>query len=124
MDGADPQCFENPYCVVVIDGAPEPSVQVEKAGCGGATLSGPFDVIRGQVSQMTFAGGSVDLGNVVCVAGGLAWDRVTDLSSDPDPICNDTVVFFVARHTGAGDFGAAGPGGEPRDTMNPDPVCP
>ena len=81
-------------------------------------------MIRGQVSQLQFSGSSVDLGNVACVEGGLDWDRVTDVSANPNPECNDTVLYFLARDSGAGDFGSADPGGEPRDVMDPDPVCP
>ena len=66
----------------------------------------------------------MDLGNVVCAAGNHPWDRVTDLSPDPNPACNDAVAFYLARTTGAADFGSADPNGEPRDTMTPDPVCP
>jgi hypothetical protein len=49
---------------------------------------------------------------------------VTDLSPDPNPVCNDTALFYLGRDTGAADFGSASPGGEPRDVMTPDPVCP
>ena len=123
QDGADPDCAENPYCVVVTAGAGEPSLSMDTGSCGGAELSGPFDVIRGFTSQLNIAGGSVDLGAVVCVAGNLAWDRVTDLSADPNPACNDPAVFYLAKDSSAADYGAAS-SAERRDTMNPDPACP
>lgn len=72
---------------------------------------------------MEIAGGSVDLGDVTCVAGAHPWDRATALVYDSDPACNGT-LFFLARDTRAGDFSSSHPGGEPRDTMNPDPPCP
>jgi hypothetical protein len=104
-------------------GPDNPHLHVVKGTCGAATTAGPYDVIRGDLEQMAVAGGSVDLGPVECVAGGLTWDRATDLSPDPNPQCNPSVVFFLARHTGASDFGTA-TGGEPRDTMDPSPPCP
>jgi parallel beta-helix repeat protein len=123
MDINDPECFEYPYCVVITAGTP-PDMDVGKNACGGASSSGPFDVIRGFVDQLQLVSGSVDLGDVTCVAGGLVWDRVTAMSANPDPTCNDTKLYFVAQDTGAADYGSAHPGGEPRDVMNPDPACP
>lgn len=124
MDGADPGCVESPYCILITAGAPEPRVDVLQGACTGGSAAGPFEVIRGLVGGLWFAGGSVDLGDVSCTAAGLALDRVTDLSPDLGTACGDAIFYFLARPSGAVDFGAAGGGGEPRDTMNPDPVCP
>jgi hypothetical protein len=97
---------------------------MHKGECGGETLSGPFDVIRGQLDQLQLAGGHVDLGDVACVDGGLAWDRVSDYSLNPVPRCVEVpVLFFLGKNSGDPDFGAAS-SGELRDVMNPDPVCP
>jgi hypothetical protein len=122
-DGDDSECQENPYCVVVTAGPGDPVLDVEKGTCGGAAVSGPFDVIRGDLEQVSIAGGSVDLGPVACVADSLAWDRVTDLSADPNPECNQSITLFLARDGGDPDFGSASTG-EPRDTMTPNPPCP
>jgi hypothetical protein len=123
MDGADPDCEVHPNCIVLATGA-EPGVTLGKGECGGATVAGPFDVIRGNLDEVAFSGGSVDLGPVGCVEGGLIWDRVTDWSPDPNYDCHVTpVVFYLARNAGDPDFGSAS-SGEPRDTMVPDPPCP
>ena len=98
-------------------------MHVEKGSCGGASVSGPFDVIRGDVEHVTIVGGSVDLGPVECVASLLAGDRVTDLSADPNPECNRSITMYLARETGDPDFGSSSTG-EPRDTMAPNPPCP
>jgi hypothetical protein len=88
-------------------------------------LSGPFEVLRGQIGLLGFQGGSVDLGDVQCAAWNLGVDRVTENSATPDPAgCDPAVVYYLARPSGAADWGAAGTGGEPRDVMSPDPACP
>jgi hypothetical protein len=123
MDGADPQCQDAPSCIV-LDSAADPDLTMAKGACGGATLSGPFDLIRGNLQSLQIASGSVDLGTVECVESGFGWDRATELSPAPNPVCVSVpVTFLLARNTGDPDFGAAS-GGEPRDTMDPDPVCP
>jgi hypothetical protein len=122
-DGADPQCVEHASCLVLAAGV-EPDLTVGKGECGGATLSGPFDVIGGSLGHVQITGGSVDLGPVACVQGGLAWDRVTEWSADPDRTCDPSPVrFYLARNSGDPDFGAAS-SGEPRDVMDPIPPCP
>jgi hypothetical protein len=47
-----PDCEGHPYCVLVTAGTSEPGLHVDKDVCGGATLSGPFDVVRGQLNQL------------------------------------------------------------------------
>jgi hypothetical protein len=122
-DGDDGDCAEYPTCIVLASGA-DPWLEMDKGACGGATLSGPFDVIRGRLVQVVIAGGSVDLGDVDCIEGGLDWDRVTDSSPNPNPSCEaEPVRFYLGKNTGDADFGTAS-SGEPRDTMNPDPACP
>jgi hypothetical protein len=122
-DGGDLECVDFASCVVVETGA-DPWLTIGKGECGGATLSGPYDVIRGSLSELALDAGHVDLGTVSCVAGGLDWDRVTDWSLNPNPRCETMPVrFYLGQNTGDPDFGAAS-GGEPRDTMTPDPVCP
>jgi hypothetical protein len=110
-----------PLCVLVASGGP--ALDLEKGSCGAAGSSGPFDVIRGNVSDLLIGGGSVDLGNVECVAGALIWDRVTEQARNVNPACNDPLNYYLARDTGAADFGAAS-STEPRDVMTPDPPCP
>jgi hypothetical protein len=122
-DGADTDCQAYPTCIVLASGA-DPDLAMHKGECGGATLSGPFDVIRGEVEQLQIVGGQVDLGTVSCVEGSLDWDRVTDYSLNPNPRCVEMpLLYFVARNEGDPDFGLASDG-EPRDLMDPDPPCP
>jgi hypothetical protein len=120
-DGFDPDCEGAPICLVVAslgDG-----LGVLKGECGGAAVAGPYDLIRGNVSELQIAGGSVDLGEVDCVAGDLSWDRVTELARNVNPLCNDPLNYYLARESSAGDFGSAS-SSEPRDVMSPDPPCP
>ena len=122
-DGADPQCQEAPYCILVAS-ATDPDLTMAKGECGGAALSGPFDVIRGGLENLQFASGSVDLGSVECVGAGLDWDRLTEWSRPPNPACDEVgMAYYLAQNTGDPDFGLAS-GGEPRDLMAPDPACP
>ena len=94
-----------------------------KGACGGANIDGPFDVIRGFTGNLVFDGSSVDLGAAVCVAGNLTLDRADDLALDANPECNDGTSFWLAKDTGAADYGTAS-SGETRDITDPDPVCP
>ena len=83
-----------------------------------------LDVIRGRLDELAFDAGHVDLGQVECVGGSLAWDRVTDLSNNLNPRCEPVPVrFYLGKETAAWDYGAASTG-EPRDLTDPDPVCP
>ncbi len=122
-DAADAECVPHELCLMVAAGT-EPWLTMHRGACGGATLSGPFDVIRGRLGALQFAAGHVDLGPVDCVQGGLDWDRVTEVSVNPNPKCEAIpVLFYLAKNTGAGDYGTAS-GGEPRDVMSPEPACP
>jgi len=122
-DGADPVCLAVPNCILLTAGG-DPVLMMHKGACGGATPSGLFDVIRGELAQVGAVGGSIDLGNLDCVGDDVAWDRVTDLSADPTNECDGTpALFYLARNDGASDYGNSS-SGEPRDIMNPDPPCP
>ncbi len=121
-DGADAACLEVPYCILLAAGV-DPTLTMHKGACGGASPSGLFDVIRGELAQVVATGGSIDLGNVACVGDDVAWDRVTDLSANPTGVCDTPIIFFLARNDGASDFGTSS-SAEPRDIMNPDPPCP
>jgi hypothetical protein len=122
-DVADTECQAYPTCIVLASGA-DPELTIDKGECGGATLSGPFDVLRGELGQLQFDSGSVGLGDVACVGGGVAWDRVSDYSLNPVPRCVDVpALFFLGKNAGDPDFGIASTG-EPRDLMIPNPVCP
>jgi hypothetical protein len=68
MDAADPDCAGNPNWIFLAAAA-EPWLELARGECGGATLAGPYDVIRGDPAHLRFASGSVDLGPVDCVAG-------------------------------------------------------
>lgn len=123
VDGADPSCVESDTCVILVDGVPEPTITLERGPCGGASVGVLYDVIRGDLGQCGFDGGSVDLGAVACVANDLAWDRVTDTSADPNADCDSVpVVFYLAMKTTDSDYGAA-TGGQRRDVMSGMP-CP
>jgi hypothetical protein len=123
-DGPDPDCWEHSNCVILATGSMEPELTMEKGVCGAATLSGPFDVIRGDLGQVQIVGSSVDLGRVACMSESLGWNRVTDLSADPNPACDPTPVsFYLAKETPAADYGAATTG-ERRDQMEIIEVCP
>ncbi|ANM31016.1 hypothetical protein ABI59_17730 [Acidobacteria bacterium Mor1] len=119
----DATCSNRAYCVLLAAGPGGPTLTVAKGSCGGANLAGPYDVIRGFTGNLAFSGGSVDLGAAACVAGGLALDRADDVALDANPRCNEGSSFWLARDTGAADFGAAS-SGEGRDITDPDPVCP
>jgi hypothetical protein len=122
VDETDTDCGENPYCVVMSGGGDNPILHMEKGSCGGASPLTPCDVLRGTVEQLQFAEGSVDLGQVNCVADDIAWDRVTDLSTDRDPACNaEVAVYYLSKYSTDASYGTAS-SGEPRNTM--DPVCP
>ena len=122
MDGADTDCQAYPACIVLASGA-DPDLTMHKGECGGATLSGPFDVIRGELEQLQIVGGQVDLGTVSCVEGSLDWDRVTDYLLEPIARCMTVPSrFFLGQYTADPDYGTAS-GGEWRDITDPDPVC-
>jgi len=122
-DGADTICLEVPSCILLAAGV-DPTITMHRGMCGGATLSGLFDVIRGELAQIGALGGSIDLGDVACVGDDVAWDRVTEWSANPTSQCGGTpVLFYLARDDGESDFGNAS-SGDPRDVMNPDPPCP
>jgi hypothetical protein len=122
-DAADADCMAFETCIM-LTAATDPWMEIHKGVCGGATLSGPFDVIRGELSQVAFAGGSVDLGDVSCIEGGLDWDRVTDASLNLNPKCVALPAhFYLGKNSADPDFGSASTG-ELRDVMNPDPACP
>ena len=123
IDEDDPDCAGNPYCILVNSGSTEPCLDLQKGTCVSPIVSGPFELIRGFISQLQFFGESVDLGEVHCVDGYLRADRVTDYPADPNPVCNDPLMYYLARDSGSADFGSAS-GGEARDEMNPDPACP
>jgi len=122
-DGVDPICLEVPNCILLAAGS-DPTLTMHRGACGGATMSGPFDAIRGELVQVGVAGGSIDLGAVACVGDNVIWDRVTDLSANPAVQCGGTpVLYYLARNDGASDFGSSS-SGEPRDVMDPNPPCP
>jgi hypothetical protein len=121
-DAADSECQAQPLCVALGPG-PEPELSMHKGECGGATLAGPFDVIRGDLTQLQFDLGHVNLGTVTCVEGGLDWDRVTDYLLEPIARCMTVPSrFFLGKYTADPDYGEAS-GGEWRDVTDPDPVC-
>ena len=119
----DATCNNRAYCVLLAGGPGGPTLTVAKGSCGGANVAGPYDVIRGFTGNLAFSGGSVDLGAAACVAGGLALDRTDDIALDANPQCNEGSSFWLARDSGAADFGSAS-SGESRDITDPDPVCP
>ncbi len=122
-DEGDSDCEAFPTCITLV-AATDPQLMIEKGACGGAAVAGLYDVIRGTVASLHFAGSSVDLGPVKCVASELAWDRVTENSAKPNPRCDDLAsLFFLARNTGSAEFGSAS-SGESRDVMDPTPPCP
>jgi hypothetical protein len=122
-DAGDLDCQLHPSCIELTAGT-DPGLGVAKGECGGATLAGPFDVIRGSLTSLQFIGGSVDLGEVQCVAQASSWDRVTSWSPQPRIECDPQPMrYYLARNAGDTDFGSAG-SGEPRDEMTPDPPCP
>jgi hypothetical protein len=123
VDAMDPDCQLFPDCIELTEGA-DPAMAVGKGECAGPTVAGPFDVISGSLESLQFSGGSVDLGEVQCVAPDLALDRVTTWSPQPRRACDiQPLRFFLARNAGDFDFGTAA-AGEPREVMTPDPPCP
>jgi hypothetical protein len=124
QDGSDTDCVESSNCILLTVGPGEPDLILARGACGGAQPDGPFDVIRGDLGQLQFSGGSVDLGRVTCVEDDLVWDQVTDVSGDPSPACDPVpAVFYLAKDATATDFGAAS-SGERRDMMDPAGGCP
>lgn len=124
-DARDTTCATSgPGCITLGEGVENPLLQVSSGICGSASPAGPYEVIRGQVDSLAFSRGSVDLGPVACVAKVLVWDRVTDLSPVPHVNCNaKACTYFLARESGAPDFGEASTG-ELRNLMDRDPPCP
>jgi hypothetical protein len=121
-DAADADCEIFDACVMVEAGA-DPRLTMHKGVCGGATVSDPYDHIRGQLGSLSFLSGSVDLGAVECVAASHPWDRVTDSSLNPNPRCEPVpALFYLTKSAAEADYGAAS-SGERRDTMNPNPPC-
>jgi hypothetical protein len=121
-DGADAECSLYEACIVLEAGA-EPWLTMHKGACGGATLSALHDVIRGEVDQLEFVSGSVDLGQVDCLAADHAWDRVTDQSVNPNPKCESVPALnYLAKYAVDVDYGEAS-SGERRETMTPHPAC-
>jgi hypothetical protein len=115
VDGADPSCWTSDTCILFT--APGPGITLYKGSCGAPVPTLVYDLVRGDVGQLGFSDGSVDLGRVECVDDLLA-DRHTDTSAVPDPICDDTpVVFYLVKDDGDPDFGTAR-SGEHRDTWD------
>jgi hypothetical protein len=120
VDGADPSCEVSDTCILFAGEGPE--ITLYKGVCGGGTPTLYYDVIRGDVGQLGFTSGSVDLGRVQCYPSLLA-DRFTDSSADPDLACDDTpIVFYLVKEDGDADFGTAS-SGEARDIMTPPSEC-
>jgi len=122
-DLGDSDCIETASCLVLASGT-DPWLAIGRGACGGATLSGPYDLLRGDLANLASGAGHVDLGTVECVQGAAPWDQVTEWSLDPNRRCTGSPgQFYLGRNTGDLAFGRSSTG-DPRDTMTPDPVCP
>jgi hypothetical protein len=111
-------------------------IDLDTGGCGGtgnclglsrgycataSPVSGDHLLIEGDLSALSFSGGSVDLGTARCVGGTIEVDRVMDLSPTPE---SGTGSFYLSRDTLTEiDFGAAS-SGERRDVVVVDEPCP
>ncbi len=122
-DEADLDCAAEDYCFAISPGSPDPQIEFRKGACGPASAAGPYEILQGNLLTLRFDAGSVDLGEVGCVADNVPWDRYTDTAAAPNPACASVQPFYLVRGVGAGTWGSAS-SGEPRDRSDPDPACP
>ena len=108
-------------CVTIAPGA-DPRVDVAHGVCPPCPLCSPptvpYDVIEGELGELTERGGTVDLSRVFCRADALTADRIS-LSSGFDPLTRPH--FILVRNHGASDYGVSS-NGHPRMPSSGD--CP
>jgi len=96
----------------------DPGLSVNPDLCSGGASAPATDVIRGDLESLRIDQGQVDLGDTRCVASGVPWDRVSDLS--PVPVAG-TGTFYLAKASTDPDFGNAS---TPRTRWNDVDPCP
>ena len=97
-------------CVTITAGA-DPHIDVSHGVCPACPLCTPpvvpYDVIEGELGELSEKPGDVDLSRVFCRADALAADRIT-LASGLDPFTR--AHFFLVRNHGASDYGLSSRG--------------
>jgi hypothetical protein len=119
----DPDCArESATCLHLDPGGAEPELALEPGACAAAAASGPYEVVRGRLGEIQLLDDRVDLGLPSCVAADHEWDRVTDVSADPHPACDEVpALYYLARKPADPDYGSDS-AGRPRETAAP--ACP
>jgi len=96
-------------CVTITAGA-DPHIEVSHGVCPTCTLCTPpvpYDVIEGELGELSEKPSGVDLSRVFCRADILAADRIT-LASGLDPLTR--AHFILVRNHGASDYGLSSRG--------------
>ena len=97
-------------CVTMSAGA-DPQIQVAHGVCPACPLCPPpvipYDVIEGELGELSEKPGGVDLSRVFCRADALSADRIT-LAGGMDP--GTRPHFFLARNQGASAYGLSSRG--------------
>jgi len=108
LDALDPV----QVCVRIAAG-PDPTIGVFHGACPGAVAAGPYDVIEGEMGELTQVPGNLNLSRVFCRADDLSFDNIT-LSTGMDPF---TRARFILARNGGGvqvDYGFSS-AGNPRN---------
>jgi hypothetical protein len=124
IDGDDPDCEVRTICIEWVTETIPDMIFFSQGGCSPSADDIIWELIRGDLGQVGFSDGWVDLGRVVCVGDVNGIDSIEDTSADPNPACDDApVVFYVGKDTYSPDYGVASTG-ERRAMYSPSPACP
>jgi hypothetical protein len=93
-------------CVTITAGA-DPTIHVAHGACGGPFPGGPFDVIEGELGELTEQGGKVNLSRTFCRADNWLLDRIT-LDGGLDPLTR--ARFILVRNAGNPAYGVSSSG--------------
>jgi hypothetical protein len=94
-------------CVTITPGS-DPAIRVAHGVCGPASpVVIPYDVIEGELGELTEGHGEVNLSRVFCRADALPVDRIT-LAGGADPFTRPRLI--LVRNKGASDYGLSSRG--------------
>lgn len=93
-------------CVTIEAGA-DPTIHVSHGACGMPFAGGPFDVIEGEIGELTEKPSGVNLSRTFCHADNWPFDRIT-LDGGVDPLTR--IRFILVKNAGAPDYGVSSAG--------------